>query len=310
MKNKFLNYIFLLFFILSFQQNVIAQKIIRQDFENEIFQKTQDTSFKPSLWKKYIRTRETGECAPTNVSAIASAELSTEFARNGKQSGKLILDVSNGGSGHKAMFRNTLIQKGTVLTDSKDECWIAFSCYLPDTGAMTWLKDSVPELIFQLHNDIVASPMVAIYSENDKFFITYRYADTDPHLTLAPLKANIKNKQPWSGELPKGQWLDWVFHIKFSPLTPDGFLEVWLNKGSEFEKLTKKKDIRIGYPCSEKTDLDIGIYKWSWKCPTTSPVKSRMIYFDEISIGNQDANFENMTSHLLLNKKDEEYGNE
>lgn len=298
MNFKLLKYTYPVLIILFFQQNVSAQEIIRQDFENNIFQNTKDTTFKPTLWKKYIRIGETGKCAPLNISAIASAGLSTDVARNGKQSGKVILDISNGGSGHKAMFRNTIFQEGNALDHSKEERWIAFSCYLPDTGAMAWLPDSIPELIFQLHNDIVASPMLAIYSENDMFNIKYRFSDSDPHLTLAPLTSNVKNRNPWSGKLPKGQWIDWVFHVKFSPLTPNGFLEVWLNKGAGVEKIMEQKNIRIGYPCLEKTDLDLGIYKWPWKCPVSSPIKKRMLYIDEIMIGGEDANLEKMTIGL------------
>ncbi len=272
---------------------ISAQTIYRFDFEHAAFISSKDSLNKITGLQRYFRTGEVDpkKCVLPQNKALASAEVSKEFSRNGKYAGKVTLDVS-GGIGHKAMFRNTLFKAGTKLSAEENERWIGFSCLLPDTGKMEWATDSIPELIFQLHNDIVASPMLAIYSQNDVFQITYRYSDLDPHLNKTPLNPNVVTRKVWSARTKKGVWLDWVFHVQFSPENPEGFLEVWLNSGNGYEKIVDKKQIRIGYLCTEETDLDIGIYKWAWKCPTNSSVKTRTLFVDDITVADGKANFE------------------
>lgn len=287
-------YLTLIFAVLGI--NLKAQNVIHQSFEKDIFRTKPDTSDLSTYWRKYSRTGEVNakSCALPQIKANASTGISTEQFRKGKQAGKVVLDVSNGGVGHKAMFRYTILPAGKVLEESKDEIWVSFSLYLPNEGDDKWETDTIPELIFQLHNDIVASPMLAIYSQNDRFNITYRFADADPHQPIPHQNPRVSIRKPWSGKIQKGKWLDWVFRIKFSPLTENGLLQVWLNKDNNFEKIVDKQQIRIGYNCSERTDLDIGIYKWDWKCPTVSKVKKRVMYVDEVSIGNSAANLEAM----------------
>lgn len=281
-------FLFLLSFL--FCVNLKAQEVYHEGFEQIVFQNEQDTAF--SL-KRYLRVGEVNlkKCTALQKMAFASAETSPDIARLGLNSGKVILNVSNGGVGHKAMFRKELLSAGTELRKTKDERWIGFSCYLPDTGLLKWEADSIPELIFQLHNDILASPMLAIYSQNDMLNIVYRYAKTDPHLLKLPLNKNVSTMHAWCGPAVKGHWMDWVFHIKFSPEDRDGFLEVWLNVEGEYKKIVGLKNIRIGYECSKETDLDIGVYKWHWKCPQTTGVQVRTMYIDEISIANGNGNF-------------------
>jgi len=53
----------------------------------------------------------------------------------------------------------------------------------------------------------------------------------------------------------------------------------------------------MGYPCDQITTFDIGLYKWQWKCPSTSPVKRRVIYVDDIKVGNALAGLNDMINH-------------
>lgn len=298
---------FAFFILLAFcrrADNLYAQNITHLNFENglEVKGKTNDSFYQ---WKPYIRVGETNpqRCTLPQIKANAYTEINAEKYRRGKHSGKLTLDVSNGGVGHKAMFRYNMLPEGIQLQKTKDERWVSFSCYLSDEGDDKWETDAVPELIFQMHNDIAVSPMLAIYSQSDTFDIIYRFSDIDPHVADVSERSAIGTMKAWSGKAEKGKWIDWVFHVKFSPLTPDGFLQVWINDGIGYRKIVDKQGIRIGYNCSERTDLDIGIYKWSWKCPSDSGIKKRILYIDEISVGDRTANFESITKYLSDFKK-------
>ncbi|HEY4207449.1 MAG TPA: heparin lyase I family protein, partial [Puia sp.] len=149
--------------------------------------------------------------------------------------------------------------------------------------------------IFQLHNDTKVSPEVALDCQNDSFSISYRYSDLDPHAVADTVNPGIRTRTPWAGKLPKGRWLDWVWHVKFSPLTSEGLLEVWPNQGSGYKKIVNVHSERMGYPCSQVTNLDVGIYKWPWKCPGTDTVKIRGAYFDNVSVGDSSASFQDIT---------------
>lgn len=272
----------------------VSPMISYEGFELKAFKLNKDTSFKPAQWKPYLRTGETDlkKCGPGVYSqGIAITEFSSAQARRGTRSGFCVLDVSNGGVAHKAMFRNDFLPRGNNWGLPGNERWIAFSIFLPDKGADEWVTDQTDELIFQLHNDTIASPQLALYSHSGLFSVEYKYADKDPHVIPHTTLTSVK---PWEGDIKKGRWIDWIWHVQFSPLEKQGLLEVWFDQGKGLKKIVNEHHIRVGYPCNQETTFDIGIYKWPWKCPQTSPVKRRVIYIDEIKVANAQADLQEM----------------
>jgi hypothetical protein len=271
--------------------------IMSYGFEKNEFKSGKDTTFRSDLWKPYLHTGEvnTNKCALGNyIPGFVSSTLSRLQARSGSQSGQCIMDVSNGGICHKAMFRNDFLPKGADISAANNERWISFSLFLPDRGQDAWVNDQVDELVFQLHNDTIASPQLALYSDKGIFSVRYRYADKDPHQDAHTRQFVMK---PWEGSVKTGRWIDWIWHIKFSPLAAKGILQVWANQGDGLKQIVDEQHIRMGYPCDQITTFDIGLYKWQWKCPSISPVKRRVIYIDDIKVGNALAGLSDMINH-------------
>lgn len=278
----------------AFSARQTKPMVSNEDFETTHFKPSRDTTFRSDLWSLYLHTGETDpvHCGIGSLpKGMVSSAISTDFARAGTHSGKCIMDINNGGICHKAMFRNDFLPRGPVWTEPQSERWVAFSMYLPATGPDEWVIDSIPELVFQLHNDTVASPQLALYSQNGLFSVRYRYAAEDPHTNR---RAAQTARTSWEGKIATGRWIDWVWHIRFSPTEAKGLLQVWMADGASFKQVVNEHHIRIGYPCPQITNCDIGLYKWSWKCPVTSPVRRRVIYIDAIRIGDQTATLAGM----------------
>jgi hypothetical protein len=91
------------------------------------------------------------------------------------------------------------------------------------------------------------------------------------------------------GRIPKGEWTDWVFHIKWSWGT-DGLVEVWKNRKQVFRRIGPNcyKDRREPY-------LKIGVYNSSFKRkPEEFPYDTMTIYWDEVRMLGPDARFSDL----------------
>lgn len=159
-----------------------------------------------------------------------------------------------------------------------EEYWFGFSTFLPEDFEM----DPLGELFVQWINpDIRASPSLAIYIYQDTYQIRKRWGER-----------NVNTKTFWRGEVwgDLGQWTDWVVRVLWSD-GPDGIVEVWKNGqliASEVGPNTDRAGDRAPY-------FKFGIYKWPWRRSmeeAPSPVTQRVMYFDEIRIGNAEAGFD------------------
>jgi len=159
-----------------------------------------------------------------------------------------------------------------------EEYWFGFSTFLPEDFEM----DPLGELFVQWINpDIRASPSLAIYIYQDTYQIRKRWGER-----------NVNTKTFWQGQVWEdlGQWTDWVVRVLWSD-GPDGIVEVWKNGqliASEVGPNTDRAGDRAPY-------FKFGIYKWPWRRSmeeAPSPVTQRVMYFDEIRIGNAEAGFD------------------
>jgi len=89
------------------------------------------------------------------------------------------------------------------------------------------------------------------------------------------------------GDIVKGEWIDFVVHVKWTH-EDDGFFKVWRDgklvvnhQGSTY----------MDYPAKQGPYFKAGNYKGASNWPGTSP---RVIYIDEFRMGNGEASYEDV----------------
>ncbi|MFM8435806.1 MAG: polysaccharide lyase, partial [Planctomycetia bacterium] len=161
--------------------------------------------------------------------------------------------------------------------------WYGFSIYFPED----WEPDVLAELCVQWirPTNQAGSPQLAMYLYEDQYVIRKSWDNGQK-----PGVRNITSRQLWRGDIlpDRGQWIDWVFEIKWS-LAEDGFVHAWKNG----------KQIIDDQGANAYNDGDgkapyfkFGLYKWPWKesqQQDPSSVTRRILYFDEIRIGDKNS---------------------
>lgn len=223
-----------------------------------------------SKWRKEL-------CCQHSVQIVSSP------TRAGEHAVKFTLKK---GDPFVASSKRAELRLGTVPANS--EQWYGFSNYLPKD----WVNDPSFEITAQFHNrpdlslgEEWRSPALTLAIYKDRWRVGNRW---DP-------KRVTKKKNPrteggsegwYVGNIEKGKWTDWVFHIKWSH-KHDGLLEVWKDG-----KLVVRKTGPNTYNDEKGPFLKMGIYKPHWKSkPERSKATKRVIYFDEVRVGNASASY-------------------
>lgn len=156
------------------------------------------------------------------------------------------------------------------------ERWYSFAVFFP-TGGFTPDKDS--EIITQWHQEQMGSPSAALFVENDKLMLVLRND---------PIFKGEKREKYDLGPVPRDQWLEFVFHFIHSNDT-DGLIEIWKNG----PKILTRSGPNM-YP-GILPKWKIGLYKWTWG-KTKTDVDKRVLYFDNVRMGNEKASTDAMMS--------------
>jgi len=171
------------------------------------------------------------------------------------------------------------------------ERWYSFDVFLP----ASYKIDSIPETLAQWHVQTTAaqknehiSPEVSLRVEYDKWRIWVIY-DVPPTGNTDKYYGSKRFALP---KLEFDKWTKWVFHIKYSH-GDDGVVQVWENgvlqvdyKGPDF------------YDSEMGPYFKIGIYKPAWKTNDwLSPVTQRVVFYDNIKIGDQDMSLAKMSGN-------------
>ncbi|ERM81642.1 hypothetical protein P872_20010 [Rhodonellum psychrophilum GCM71 = DSM 17998] len=155
------------------------------------------------------------------------------------------------------------------------ERWYSFAVNFPSDG---FQMDTDTEIISQWHQEGMGSPSASLNVKNDRLI-----------LIVGNVQTGSSNKDNIDlGQVPKNSWNEFVFHYIHSNGS-DGLIEVWQNG----KKIVTRRGGNI-----YKGDLPkwkIGLYKWTWANRKTN-VSKRIIYFDNVRMGNQNASFNDMTS--------------
>ncbi|MCF7848876.1 MAG: polysaccharide lyase [Kiritimatiellales bacterium] len=204
--------------------------------------------------------------------ALRKTELVTTPVRHGNHALKLALDRME----HKDVtgYRTDFWIKGmSNRFDMHEDYWYGFSTYWPDS----WQPDTQPELFVQWVGWRAYGPSLAIYIYGEDYCIKKRWA-----------AGNASFKKLWGGNVAPdaGRWVDWVFHVRWSA-SNDGLVEAWKNGN----KIVSDEGRNCG-PGEHADYFKFGIYKWPWKQSpekTPSTVTQRILYIDEIRIGDKTA---------------------
>ncbi|MDN3671164.1 polysaccharide lyase [Echinicola jeungdonensis] len=167
--------------------------------------------------------------------------------------------------------------RSEVLFPDQDhnERWYSFSLYLPSDG---FKKDSNNDIINQWHQGSGSgSPTTTLRVEDDRFF-----------LKSGPTKEERKDYD--IAAVQKDTWNEFVIHIIHSG-DSDGLVELWMNG----EKMLNIN----GGNLNKDYDLPrwkIGIYKDDWNYDETTDTDLRVMYFDNVRMGDENASFEEMST--------------
>jgi hypothetical protein len=211
--------------------------------------------------------------------------ISTDVARKGKSSARFEFaktDVLN----YEGYVRAELRQEN----EAESERWYGFSNFLP----ADFESDPLSEIIAQWHEvpdwslgEEWRSPPVSLAIKEDRYYIKILWAAAEVNTN----KTKDGETEFDLGPVDKNKWNDWVFHIKFS-YKADGILEVWKNKKKVLEHFGPNSFNDQHYPY-----FKIGIYKWGWKgWADHSPEAKRVLYYDEVRIGNENSNLQEVST--------------
>lgn len=148
--------------------------------------------------------------------------------------------------------------------------WYAFSLYLKD-----WIDDDNGEHVFQWHpgNDTGTATM-SLWTTGGRF--TY----------VTNSGGQVSNEYQDIGPVLSNQWVDFVIHLRWAT-DSTGILQVWKNGDLVINRSGVKTSSDAPY-------FKLGINKFGWTTPATSSTTQRILYFDEVRIGNANATYRDM----------------
>jgi hypothetical protein len=209
---------------------------------------------------------------------------SFEYSRTGKSSLRVELRKTDGTEGGS---KRAELSENNRFPNDANQRYFAFSHYLPNDFKV----DSVREILFQWHLKATsgitlgASPPLSILINKGRWELNINYDSTDINIYRAQNARSIFfDLGPWE----KGKWTDWVIRYDYSAET-DGLVQVWKD-----QKLILEYKGRNFYKGSYPPYFKTGIYKWAWsdtyaKTSKQSILTSRVIYLDNVRVGNKDA---------------------
>lgn len=171
----------------------------------------------------------------------------------------------------------------------KKEMWYSFAVLFPAEG---YDIDSQKETISQWHQMADAhlgekpqSPATFLGVRNDRFTLDTGYNTRK----VSDGVEKDKRKSFDLGPVTKDVWHTFVFHFLHS-YKPEGLIEVWHNG----RKILRHTGGNM-YNSDDMPKWKLGIYKWKWNGEGHSDTRKRILYYDNIRVGNGKASLADMT---------------
>lgn len=188
---------------------------------------------------------------------------------SGDKSGKFELRNTD-----RLSTRTTSTPRAEILfpPQTHNERWYAFSVFFPSEG---YAKDRAVEIISQWHQAGGGSPPNSIEVINDNIYLRSLNRNTTANGN------SVYTNYPL-GTVERGKWNEFVFHFVHAS-NQNGLIEIWQN-GRKIHEI-KGPNMRSGFP---RPQLKVGIYKWVWSRGESTGTTRRVLYFDDIRIGNEN----------------------
>lgn len=162
------------------------------------------------------------------------------------------------------------------------ERWFSFWVYWPSTD---FAFDSDQEIFHQTHQTSQTSPPLSMKIYDDRI-----YAEINGQVFSGVLGSGTTQVTDL-GLVPKDTWTKFVFYYKFSYNT-DGAWKIWKDGNVIFDHTGKTI-----YPPSITSNLPsfkVGIYKWPWSGSGSSETTKRVMYLDEVKMGDETCTYADM----------------
>lgn len=173
-------------------------------------------------------------------------------------------------------------------TASGKDRWYSFAMYFP---ADTWGKDSHAEILAQWHAFPDENLGEGWRTPATKLLVHEGRLRFDVGYSTKKVNTGVDAEQKYDlGAVPQNNWQEFVVHIVHS-YGSDGLVEVWQNgkKIVEHKGGNSYNDDRLPY-------LKLGIYKWGWNGTKTTDVSKRVLFMDNVRVGDETASFSSMSS--------------
>ncbi|AEW03317.1 hypothetical protein A4D02_04680 [Niastella koreensis] len=180
-------------------------------------------------------------------------------------------------SGDPAIQNGTRTEISFPKPDDKDNLdrWYAFALLFP---SVDYDADNSDDVLTQWHQGGKASPAISLRTKNNDLYLRIKpEVDSKDKIELGPID--------------KDNWHYYIFHIKHSS-GADGLIEIFRDgkpvanyNGANMYDLTGDFHAPL---------WKFGIYKSTWNKGGVSNTTKRVIYFDEIQLGDEHASLADM----------------
>lgn len=180
------------------------------------------------------------------------------------------------------MVSNGTRAEVTIVKDAVEkEMWYSFAVLFPSEG---FEKDRQTEIISQWWQsgdkhlgEANTSPATALRIKSDRFIL-----DTGFNGGLVSRGVEPESRRKIDlGPVTKEVWHQFVFHFVHS-YQSEGLIEVWHNGNKILSHAGGNMYNNVALP-----KWKLGIYKWKWNEEDTTDTHRRVLYYDNIRVGNK-----------------------
>ena len=231
---------------------------------------------------KFVGDFETGDTSGFTVSGNPST-ITDSPVRVGAYALESSLDRFN----DPVSYRTEVVPQEHPDAMVGDDMWYGFSIFLPDS----YVPDSVWEIVAQWHGrpdfDIGEdwrNPPLALHTSDGVWTVSNIW-DSKANTFESGERVYSGSRHFDLGAYVTGRWTDWVFHVKWS-YESDGILQIWQDG-----VLVVDEPGPNTFNDERGPAFKMGIYK-GWKHPEAQGnVDKRVLFHDELRIGNASATY-------------------